>query len=78
MEEYDEEQFKRVYADYILLTNKLSEENDTLMLAAVLTTIGLSLYRTSLTGEDYDKMIDAIVSYKDQVKSLNTPEGYVN
>ena len=78
MEEYDEEQFKRVYGDYILLTNKLSEENDTLMLAAVLTTIGLSLYRTSLTGEDYDKMIDAIVSYKDQVKSLNTPEGYVN
>jgi len=78
MEEYDEEQFKRVYGDYILLTNKLSEENDTLMLAAVLTTIGLSLYRTSLTGEDYDKMIDAIVSYKDQVKSFNTPEGYVN
>ena len=78
MEEYDEEQFKRVYGDYILLTNKLSEENDTLMLAAVLTTIGLSLYRTSLTGEDYDKMIDAIVSYKDQVKSFNTAEGYVN
>ena len=78
MEEYDEEQFKRVYGDYILLTNKLSEENDTLMLAAVLTTIGLSLYRTSLTGEDYDKMIDAIVSYKDQVKSFDTAGGYVN
>ena len=48
------------------------------MLAAVLTTIGLSLYRTSLTGEDYDKMIDAIVSYKDQVKSFDTTGGYVN
>lgn len=78
MEEYDEEQFKRVYGDYILLTNRLSEENDTLMLAAVLTTIGLSLYRTSLTGDDYDKMIDAIVSYKDQVKSFDTTGGYVN
>lgn len=78
MEEYDEEQFKRVYGDYILLTNKLSEENDTLMLAAVLTTIGLSLYRTSLTGDDYDKMIDAIVSYKDQVKTFDNTGGYVN
>jgi len=78
MEEYDEEQFKRVYGDYILLTNRLSEENDTLMLAAVLTTIGLSLYRTSLTGDDYDKMIDAIVSYKDKVKSFDTTGGYVN
>lgn len=78
MEEYDEEQFKRVYADYILLTNKLSEENDTLMLAAVLTTIGLSLYRTSLTENDYDKMIDAIVSYKDQVKTFDNTGGYVN
>ena len=78
MEEYDEEQFKRVYADYILLTNKLSEENDTLMLAAVLTTIGLSLYRTSLTGDDYDKMIEAIVSYKDQVKTFDNTGGYVN
>ena len=78
MEEYDEEQFKRVYGDYILLTNKLSEENDTLMLAAVLTTIGLSLYRTSLTGDDYDKMIEAIVSYKDQVKTFDNTGGYVN
>ena len=48
------------------------------MLAAVLTTIGLSLYRTSLTENDYDKMIDAIVSYKDQVKTFDNTGGYVN
>ena len=32
---YDEAQFQRVYAEYIQTTNRLSEENDVLMLAAV-------------------------------------------
>ena len=74
---YDEEQFKRVYAEYIQTTNRLSEENDVLMLAAVLTTIGLSLYRTSLSEADYDKMIEAVTEFKDDIQTLDN-RGYVN
>ena len=74
---YDEAQFQRVYAEYIQTTNRLSEENDVLMLAAVMTTIGLSLYRTSLSSEDYDKMIEAVCDFKDVIKTLDKGQ-YVN
>ena len=76
-ENYDEAQFKRVYAEYIETTNRLSEENDILMIAAVLTTIGLSLYRTSLSEHDYDKMIEAVCDMKNEIKTFEKGQ-YVN
>lgn len=66
---YEEEQFKLAYGMYIELTNNALEEGLSVhMIAAVMTTIGLSLYRTSLSEEDYDMMIDSITNLKDQVE----------
>ena len=77
IENFDDAQFKRVYAEYIETTNRLSEENDILMIAAVLTTIGLSLYRTSLSEQDYDKMIEAVCDMKNDIKTFDKGS-YVN
>jgi hypothetical protein len=80
-EEFEEESFKSVYESYLRITIGLIEsDHDPLMLAAVLSTIGLSIYRTMLNETDYDLMIDAIGSFKDQIKTFenSSPKGHLH
>ena len=80
-EEFEEESFKTVYESYLRITNGLIEsDHDPLMLAAVLSTIGLSIYRTMLNETDYDLMIDAIGNFKDEIKTFenSSPKGHLH
>jgi len=80
-EEFEEESFKAVYESYLRITNGLIEsDHDPLMLAAVLSTIGLSIYRTMLNETDYDLMIDAIGNFKDEIKTFESsnPKGHLH
>lgn len=56
----DDEDMDSVYE--ILLSNvaELTETVDPLVVAAVMVTQALSIYRTLLTGEEYDRIIDKI------------------
>ena len=76
--EYDEEQYQACYDDLIEVVNDLLENNiDVLMVAAVMTTIGFSLYKTSLSAEDYNKMVDAMYDLKDDIMEIQD-KGYVH
>ena len=74
--EYDEEEFQAIYDEYITLTNELLENFDVLMVAAIMTTIGFSLYRTSLSEEDYNKIVDAMYDLKNDIATIE--KGYLN
>jgi len=76
--EYDEEEFQALYTEYISLTNELLENFDVLMIAAIMTTIGFSLYKTSLSDEDYNKIVDSMYDLKDDIATLNNERGYVH
>lgn len=76
--EYDEEEFEALYTEYISLTNELLENFDVLMIAAIMTTIGFSLYKTSLSDEDYNKIVDSMYDLKDDIATLNNERGYVH
>ena len=76
--EYDEEEFQALYTEYISLTNELLENFDVLMIAAIMTTIGFSLYKTSLSAEDYNKIVDSMYDLKDEIATLNNERGYVH
>ena len=74
--EPDEEEFKAVYEEYISLTNELLENFDVLMVAAIMTTIGFSLYKTSLSEEDYNKIVDAMYDLKNDIATIE--KGYLH
>jgi len=74
--EYDEEEFQAVYDEYITLTNELLENFDVLMVAAIMTTIGFSLYKTSLSEEDYNKIVDAMYDLKGDIATIE--KGYLH
>jgi len=78
MNDYDDNDFKVCYRKIIETVNSLSENNnEPLMIAAVLTTTGLSLYRSLLPEEDYDKMLEVMVEFKDDINSYQH-RGYLN
>jgi len=71
---YEEEQFQFTYNKFIDLVNTLLDDVDVMMIAAVMSTIGMSLYRTSLSEEDYNKMVKAMFDLKGEVKTFNPSE----
>jgi len=70
-EDFEEKAFSEVFNHYINLTNDLVEEDqDPLLIAAILVTTGLSMYRTLLNEHDYDKMVEQISLFKDDITSF--------
>jgi len=70
-EDFEEKAFSEVFNHYINLTNDLVEEDqDPLLIAAILVSTGLSMYRTLLNEHDYDKMVEQISLFKDDITSF--------
>lgn len=59
-----------LYRKYEKFMQIMLEEHKPLELAAVMTIQALSIYKTFLSDEDYNKMIDSIVENKHKVKRL--------
>lgn len=78
---YEEESFKRVYNLYIKLTNSCVEaDEDPLMIAAILSTMGLSMYKTLLNDNDYNSIIAAIGDFKEDITKFENkiPKGHLH
>ena len=56
---------------YHMTTELLVEGHQQFAVAAALTMVAMQIYKSSLSKEDYDKMVDSISDSRDQVMSLN-------
>jgi hypothetical protein len=59
-----------LYDRYWNITLDAVEANEVLAVAAVMLSQALTLYRTALSKDDYDRIIDSISELKDRVKIL--------
>ena len=75
---YDDDEFHETYEEIIALTNDLLEEKDVMMVAAVLTTVGMSLYRSTLSEEDYNKVIDVMSNLRNDIAEFETEQEYLH
>ena len=62
-----------LYAKYMAFNNIMLEEYKPAEIAAILTVQGLSFYRTILSEEDYNKIIDNLSNMRDQIKTFDDP-----
>ena len=71
----DDENFEYAYEKIYKLILELSKEDqvDPLLIAGILSTSALSIYKTCLSPEEYDEMIDQIYEFKDNIKSFKSP-----
>jgi len=59
-----------IYAKYMAFNNVMLEQHLPLEIAAIMMTQALSIYRTVLTEEDYNKMVDSISDLRDRVHTF--------
>jgi len=71
------QELEDLYQDYWSIHSKKIDENHSpLEIAAVILAQALSIYKTCLDNEDYNKMIDNISEMRDNVKELKPEEGH--
>lgn len=76
-EEDKVKQMTQMYDDlYRMMGSWLSQDNESLAVAAVLMATALRVYRTSLTDEDYDQMMNYLSDTRENIEPFPTPEEY--
>ena len=64
---------EELYSKYMSFNGVMLESHRPLEIAAIMMTQALSIYRTVLSEEDYNKMVDSISSLRDKVQTLEGP-----
>ena len=59
-----------LYAKYLQFTGVMLEEYDAIEIAAIMATQALSLYRTCMSEEDYQRMVKSIYDQRNEVKTF--------
>jgi hypothetical protein len=60
-----------LYAKYLQFTAVMLEEYQDIEIAGIMVTQALSMYRTVLSEEDYQRMVKSIYERRNDVKSFN-------
>lgn len=60
-----------LYGKYLQFNGIMLEEYDAIEIAAVMVTQGLSLYRTCMDEEDYQKIVKNIYDRRNEVKTFD-------
>ena len=69
----------RDYGEYLILTEKLTRElNDPLPPASVMLAQALSLYKTLMTEEDFDKLLHELIERKDDIQKFDHDSRILN
>ena len=68
----NDEQLLAIEATYMQLTSGLMNKGiSPYAMAAIMTKLGMMIYKTSLNAEDYNLMVDSISDQRNLIKSFN-------
>lgn len=65
-----DDKLDELYGLFWALVNLKMETHDPLEIASILVVQGLTLYKTVLDPEDFEKMVDSISNHRDNVKTI--------
>ena len=67
-----DERLIEAYEEYMLTTDKLlSQGTKALELAPIMVKLGLEIYKTVMSEEDYNKMVDFISDNRGEIQDLS-------
>ena len=67
----NDDKLQQCYDNFIEFTDHMVGVHGAMPVAAVMMTQAMSIYRSSLTGDEYQKIIDTISASRNQVKTFN-------
>jgi hypothetical protein len=62
-----DDQLQELYDNYLDFTVGMINEHDAMSVAAIMMAQALSIYKTAMSDEDYNNIVDNISSSRDQV-----------
>ena len=77
MEEEDlkeQAEVETLYETFANLATQLSTEHSALAIAAVMNAVSMSIYKTAMSEEDYDKMAEMIYDLRHDVQTFTPVE----
>jgi predicted secreted protein len=77
MEEEDlkeQAEVETLYETFANLATQLSTEHSALAIAAVMNAVSMSIYKTAMSEEDYDKMAEMIYELRHDVQTFTPVE----
>lgn len=60
-----------LYEKYLAFTDQMLIEHSAMEAAAVMIAISMSMYRTSMSETDYNKIVDAISDSRSRIKTFS-------
>jgi hypothetical protein len=63
-------QLEQLYSNYLEFTDHMVGQYDPMEVAAIMMAQSLSIYRTTMSEEDYNRMVDSISANRDKVKTF--------
>lgn len=75
MTDENAEQMLKMYDElYDVMGNWLTKDREPLAVAAVLMATALRMYRTALSADDFDQMMDYLSDTRDNIEKFPSPE----
>ena len=74
MEETEQKMLKMHDDLCLFIINQIKESNDPLAIAAVMMTTAMRLYRTALSDQDFEEMMDVILDSRNRIQKFDTTE----
>jgi len=69
-----DKQLQEIYDRYMQFTDEMVGEYESVLeIAAVMMAQALSIYKSSMDTEDFNRMVDTISASRDQVKTFERP-----
>ena len=69
----NDSQLENLYEHYLKFTDQMCVDYDPMAIAAIMMTQALSIYKTAMSQEDYNRMVDSISANRNQVKTFERP-----
>ena len=68
----EQDEVETLYETFADLATTLSSEHSALAIAAVMNAVSMSIYKTAMSEEDYDKMAELIYELRHDVQTFST------
>lgn len=59
-----------LYSKYLLFADEMAADHSALEIAAVMMTQALSIYKTTLSAEEFDNIVDVMSASRESVKTF--------
>jgi hypothetical protein len=62
-----------LYTKYLIFADEMAKDHRALEIAAVMMAQAMSIYKTTLSADDFDNVIDAVSASRQSVKTFERP-----